>query len=71
MFVWNFNVLIAVLVTLGLGLVFGLWLFYTKDTGHEEAPGHGEFFRQCGFCGYLFFDYGLRGRCPRCASWQA
>jgi len=72
MIIWDFNVVMAFGVTLGLGLVIAAWVFYTLDRGREEIPNRREFFRQCVFCGYLYFDYFKKTPCccPRCGSYQ-
>jgi hypothetical protein len=72
MIIWDFNVIVAIGITLSLGIVIALWLFYTLNVGRGEPSNHREFFRQCGFCGYLYFDYFKKahGACPRCGSYQ-
>ncbi len=72
MIVWDFNVIVAIIMTLSLGVVIVLWLFYTLKGGDVEPLSSREFFRQCVFCGYLYFDYFKRtpGHCPRCGSFQ-
>ena len=72
MVIWDFNVIVTFGIILGLGIVLVLWVFYTlKDEGRQGLSAL-EFFRQCAFCGYLYFDYLKRvpGRCPRCGSYQ-
>ena len=73
MFFWDFNVIIALGITLGLGVVIAGWLFYTLSGSSIERCREGEFFRQCGFCGYLYFDYFKKSpaHCPRCGSYQS
>jgi len=70
MIIWDFNVIVALGITLSLGVVIVLWVFYTA--GRAEPLGNREFFRQCGFCGYLYFDYlkKVPAHCPRCGSYQ-
>jgi len=78
MIVWDFNVIVALTITLSLGVVILGWMFYTPSEG---GAGHGpkgalsdrEFFRQCGFCGYLYFDYFKKApaHCPRCGSYDS
>ena len=80
MIIWDFNVIVALGITLSLGIVIILWVFYTVNSGlmdrtHTGSTGplsNREFFRQCGFCGYLYFDYFKKapGCCPRCGSYQ-
>ncbi|MBF0571602.1 MAG: hypothetical protein HQL12_06980 [Candidatus Omnitrophica bacterium] len=72
MIIWNFNVVVALGITFCLGVVIICWLFYTLNGGRKEALSDWEFFRQCGFCGYLYFDYFKKepGNCPRCGSYQ-
>lgn len=72
MIIWDFNVIVAFGMTLALGLVISVWVFYTLNRGPEEIPKNLEFFRQCLFCGYLYFDYfkKMPCRCPRCGSYQ-
>ena len=77
MVIWDFNVIVAFGIILSLGIVIVLWVFYTCG-GHTGPGGRAEvlndleFFRQCGFCGYLYFDYfkKIPGHCPRCGSYQ-
>jgi len=79
MIIWDFNVILALGITLCLGVVLACWVFYTLSSG-PTLGGAGrpdylrdrEFFQQCGFCGYLYFDYLKRtpGHCPRCGSYQ-
>jgi len=71
MIIWDFNVIMALGTTLCLGVVIGLWVYYTLGRG--PVPwGEREFFRQCGFCGNLYFDYFKKvpAHCPRCGSYQ-
>jgi hypothetical protein len=72
MFIWDFNVIVALGITLSLGLVIAAWMFYTLDRGRKEMPSRLEFFRQCVFCGYLYFDYFKKMPCccPRCGSYK-
>jgi len=72
MIIWDFNVIVALGVSLCLGVVILLWLFYTLSRSGTEAYSDREFFRQCFFCGYLYFDYfkSSPGHCPRCGSYQ-
>jgi len=72
MIIWDFNVIIALGTTLSLGVVLVLWVFYTLSEGRAEASKDQDFFRQCCFCGYLYFDYFKKahGACPRCGSYQ-
>ena len=72
MIIWDFNVIVAFGITLALGLVISAWVFYTLNRGPEEISNNLEFFRQCVFCGYLYFDYfkKMPCRCPRCGSYQ-
>ena len=72
MIIWDFNVIMALGVTLSVGLVLVAWVVYTLNRGRQEAPSDREFFRQCVFCSYLYFDYFKRTpcRCPRCGSYQ-
>ena len=79
MLIWDFNVIVAFGITLSLGVVIVGWVFYTLSRGHRhggtgrnESLSNREFFRQCDFCGYLYFDYFKRshGACPRCGSFQ-
>jgi len=71
MFIWDFNVIVAFGITLSLGLVIVAWMSYTLDKGRKET-GRLEFFRQCVFCGYLYFDYFKKTPCccPRCGSYK-
>jgi len=73
MIVWDFNVIIALGIGLGLGVVIVVWVFYTVKRSHAGALSDREFFRQCSFCGYLYFDYfkKAQGSCPRCGSYQS
>jgi hypothetical protein len=73
MIIWDFNVIVALGITFSLGVVIVLWLFYTLTRGRTETLSQREFFQQCGFCGYLFFDYfkKVHGACPRCGSYQS
>ena len=72
MIIWDFNVIVALGITLGLGVVIALWVFYTLRGGRAEVLNDFEFFRQCSFCSYLYFDYfkNEHGACPRCGSFQ-
>jgi len=72
MIIWDFNVIIALGITLGLGVVIICWVTYTLSAGRSASFSDREFFRQCGFCGYLYFDYFKKehGVCPRCGSYQ-
>ncbi len=78
MIIWDFSVIVALGIILSLGIVIILWVFYTLSggrtgpRGRAETLSHREFFRQCGFCGYLYFDYfkKVHGACPRCGSYQ-
>jgi len=74
MIIWDFNVIVALGITFSLGVVIVTWVFYTlSGRRHGVADHDREFFRQCGFCGYLYFDYFKRepGHCPRCGSYQS
>jgi hypothetical protein len=81
MIIWDFNVIVALGITLSLGVVIVLWVFYTLSrgsidrtrTGYAGTLSDREFFRQCGFCSYLYFDYFKKepGSCPRCGSYQS
>lgn len=73
MIIWDFNVIVALLITLALGVVFSLWIYYTLGRGRTLSENDREYFRQCAFCGYLYFDYFKRkqGACPRCGSYQS
>ena len=72
MIIWDFNVIIALAITISLGVVIVLWVFYTLSAGRTEVKSNREYFRQCGFCGYLYLDYFKKtpGHCPRCGSYQ-
>jgi hypothetical protein len=80
MLIWDFNVIIALGMTIGLGVVIGLWVFYTLSEGYQSSRSSQQYFCQCSFCGYLYFDYfngstgspnGKKpGVCPRCGSYQ-
>ncbi len=72
MIIWDFNVIVALGITLSLGVVIVPWVFYTLSGGRAEVLSNREFFRQCDFCGYLYFDYFKKalGACPRCGSYQ-
>ena len=72
MLIWDFNVIVALGITLTLGVVITLWVYYTLSAGRCEALSDREYFRQCGFCGYLYFDYFKKhpAHCPRCGSYQ-
>jgi hypothetical protein len=72
MIIWDFNVIIALGITLGLGVVILSWVLYNLNRKNEPVVSNREFFRQCGFCGYLYFDYFKKelGTCPRCGSYQ-
>ena len=74
MIIWDFNVIVALGITLSLGVVIVLWVFYTCRGGFQTRPFNDrEFFGQCDFCGYLYFDYfkKAQGACPRCGSYQS
>jgi len=73
MIIWDFNVIVALTITLSLGVVIILWVVYTINVSRSEVLSDREFFRQCGFCGYLYFDYfkKAQGSCPRCGSYQS
>ena len=80
MIIWDFNIIVALGITFSLGVVIVPWVFYTLNRGPRyggagriEPLGDREFFRQCGFCGYLYFDYFKKdlGACPRCGSYQS
>ncbi len=72
MIVWDFNVIVALSISLGLAIVLGLWIFYTKRKGSagQDARDY-PYLKQCSFCTYLFLDYLRRDhvRCPRCGSY--
>jgi len=72
MIIWDFNVIVAMAVTLSLGVVILLWVFYTFKGASTEPMSDREFFRQCGICAYLYFDYFKKksDACPRCGSYQ-
>lgn len=81
MIIWDFNAIVALGITLSLGVVIVLWMFYsfrgglmnqTPAGGRGESLSDCEFLRQCGFCGYLYFDYFKKvpAHCPRCGSYQ-
>ncbi len=72
MIIWDFNVIVALGITLSLGIVIVLWVFYTLSGCRADPLSNREFFRQCSFCGYLYFDYFKKvlGACPRCGSYQ-
>jgi len=72
MIIWDFNVIIALSITFGLGVVLMLWVVYTLSVGRRELLSDREFFRQCDFCSYMYFDYFKKahGICPRCGSYQ-
>jgi uncharacterized paraquat-inducible protein A len=72
MIVWDFNVIVAFVLSFSLSVVIVLWLFYTLSVGRTRPLGDKEFFRQCDFCSYLYFDYfkKMHGACPRCGSYQ-
>jgi len=72
MIVWDFNVIVALTITLSLGVVIVCWVFYTLGGRRTDILSDREFFRQCSFCGYLYFDYFKKahGACPRCGSYQ-
>ena len=72
MIIWDFNVIAALGITLSLGVVIALWVFYTLSGGCAGSLSDRDFFRQCVFCGYLYFDYFKKeqGACPRCGSYQ-
>ncbi len=73
MLIWDFNVITAFVQTICLGVVIALWLFYTLNKGRQDKVSGRASFRQCGICGYLYFDYAAKpqGVCPRCGSYQA
>lgn len=73
MFIWDFSVIVALGIILSLGIVITMWVFYTLKRSRAETFQHKEFFRQCVFCSYLYFDYFKKahGTCPRCGSYQA
>jgi len=72
MIVWDFNAITALGITLSLMVVLILWIIYTLRKGSGQLLSDREFFRQCGFCSYLYFDYFKRTprSCPRCGSYQ-
>jgi len=72
MIIWDFNVIVALGITFSLGVVIVLWVLYTLKNRPREVLSDREFFRQCSFCGYLYFDYFKKplGTCPRCGSYR-
>jgi hypothetical protein len=72
MIIWDFNVIVALGITLSLGVVIMGWVFYTLRRGDSEVLRDREFFRQCHFCSYLYFDYFKKVQeiCPRCGSYH-
>ena len=72
MIVWDFNVIIALSISLALAIVLGVWIFYTKRKDMEVGTSQDyPYLKQCSFCTYLFVDYLKRDhvRCPRCGSY--
>jgi hypothetical protein len=71
MIIWDFSVITALTMILALGVVLGVWISYTFSKDPVGPLAGGEFFRQCGFCSYLYLDYLKKniGRCPRCGSY--
>ena len=71
MIIWDFNVIIALGITLCLGVVILCWVIYTLRRD-DDPLSQKEFFRQCAFCSYLYFDYFKKSpaHCPRCGSYQ-
>ena len=72
MIVWDINVIAALVITLCLGVVIALWVLYTLKSVRAEIGEDRQYFRQCGFCAYVYFDYTkkIHGHCPRCGSYQ-
>ncbi|MDE2028144.1 MAG: hypothetical protein KGK03_02890 [Candidatus Omnitrophica bacterium] len=72
MFIWDFNVIVALSLGLALTVVLAAWVFYTLKRRRPAVLSEQEFFKQCGFCGFLYFDYSKKspGTCPRCGSYQ-
>jgi len=72
MIIWDFNVIVALGIILSLGIVIVFWVYYTLNNDGAEILSQREFFRQCGYCSYLYFDYFKKthGACPRCGSYQ-
>ena len=68
----NFDWAVALFLTLSLGIVFILWMFYTLKKTAEPAATHQEpgNINQCPYCTFIFYSYNdfETLRCPRCQS---
>ena len=65
----EFSLAIASFLSIGIGLVFLLWIFYNYN---EDSMLHKDSeFTQCPYCGYIFFCVKTQELilCPRCKSY--
>lgn len=65
----DFSTGITVLLSIPLALVFSKWAFYNYIK-EEEWDYQSDYFHQCPYCTYIFFDYKNNPlkMCPRCYS---
>jgi len=70
MITFEFNAFLAGCLTVPLVLAIGLWMFYTLKREREMGFSYKQFFMQCPYCTYVYFDYIERSVpvCPRCKS---
>jgi hypothetical protein len=67
----DFTFTICVLISFGLILVFGLWIFYNFND--REVFYSTNNLARCHFCTYIFFTHKKEAllMCPRCKSYIA
>ena len=65
----DFSLAISLILSFALLLVFGLWIRY-NFTNSKRIDYQTNFFQQCPYCTYIFFDYRDHGVkiCPKCKS---
>ena len=65
----DLSLFVSLLFSLGLLLVFGLWIRY-NFFNDREIDYQMQFFQQCPYCTYIFFDYrnSRMKTCPKCKS---
>lgn len=71
MFVWDYSTLMAAGISLWVGLVLALWVYYTLiRQPFRRSYNNGAILKQCPFCLFLFQSWSKvkLSRCPCCQS---
>ena len=68
----EFSMAIAVYLSLTVGLILLLWMYFDKRNTLDSFYSDDSFFWQCSICMYVYIDsmHNLISQCPRCGSYN-